>query len=125
MKKTLKDKHKMNKKYSLSVAKTHENVSIVDPLNNIGLRGADPPCSQKSTYNLQWTSPIPSSSLYTIPPYPCSVSLDSTNWGLCNTVVFTIEKDLTVKWTHTVQTYVQGSGVLPDYKLLKTQSEPQ
>lgn len=52
----------------------------VDP-GTYGIRGTDPPCSWKPTYNLQLALHIGS-----------SWSIDSTNYRLCRTAAFTIER---------------------------------
>ena len=71
-------------------------------MNNVGVGDSNPLHSQKSMHNLLIAH------LIFISP-----SMQSTNSGLCSTVVFTIEKKFVYNWTITIQTcVVQGSTVI-------------
>lgn len=72
----------------------------VDP-GTYGIKGTDPPCSWKPTYNLQLALHIGS-----------SWSIDSTNYRLCRTAAFTIERKKPMdKWTHAVQTCLRVKSI--------------
>ena len=58
--------------------------------------GVDPPCTQKSMFNLESALYICGSSVSVVPPYPQFGNPDSPNPSSCGTVVFTAEKKICV-----------------------------
>ena len=80
-------------------------------MNNAGIRVTDPLGNQKSKYNLHSAVPILGCHIW-----GSSTPSDSTNWRLCESAVFTIEKKSTYKYTCTLEAHVvQGSSVLNSF----------
>ena len=76
------ESHKLNDKQKAARYKSSKRLHGW-LLNNLGARGTDSLCCQKSTYNLQVA--------LALCVWGSSTAMDSTNHKLCN-VVFTIEK---------------------------------